>query len=153
MADKRVIAVASDHGGFQLKEALTGYLAQHELEYQDFGCFSTESVDYPLYAAKAARAVASGKCQLGLLICTTGIGISISANKIDGVRCALCHEPWSAEMTRRHNDANMLAIGAGVTGEKLAIQILEAFLNTDFEGGRHQRRVDQITQLEKENKA
>lgn len=152
MSDKRVIAVACDHGGFHLKEALTGYLAEQGLEYQDFGCYSTESVDYPLYAAKAARAVASGKCQLGLLICTTGIGISIAANKIDGVRCALCHEPWSAEMTRRHNNANMLAIGAGVTGEKLAVQILEAFLRTDFEGGRHQRRVDLITQLERENK-
>lgn len=116
----------------------------------DFGCHSKESCDYPDFGAAAARAVASGQCERGIVICTTGIGISITANKVKGIRCALCSDPWSAEMTRRHNDANMLAMGAGVVGPLLAQRIVEAFLSFAFEGGRHQRRVNKIMAVENE---
>ena len=108
----------------------------------------TSSCDYADFAEPAARAVAEGKCERGIVICTTGIGISITANKVKGIRCALCAEPWSAEMTRRHNDANMLALGAGLTGPNLAKRIVEVFLNTEFEGGRHARRVGQLDQIQ-----
>lgn len=138
------VALGCDHGGFALKEKIIDYLTAKGVAYQDFGCFGTQSCDYPEFARKAARAVASGECDRGVVVCTTGIGVSIVANKVPGVRCALCHEPWSAQMTRRHNDANMLALGAAVTGEGLALEILERFLSTEFEGGRHARRVGQI---------
>lgn len=138
------VALGCDHGGFALKEKIIEYLTAKGVAYQDFGCFDTQSCDYPEFARKAARAVASGECDRGVVVCTTGIGVSIVANKVPGVRCALCHEPWSAQMTRRHNDANMLALGAAVTGEGLALEILERFLGTEFEGGRHARRVGQI---------
>lgn len=138
------VALGCDHGGFALKEKIIEYLTAKGVAYQDFGCFDTQSCDYPEFARKAARAVASGECDRGVVVCTTGIGVSIVANKVPGVRCALCHEPWSAQMTRRHNDANMLALGAAVTGEGLALEILEQFLGTEFEGGRHARRVGQI---------
>ena len=124
------------------------WLEAQGVSTKDFGCHSTESCDYPVFAQQAAQAVAEGKCRLGVVVCTTGIGVSIVANKVKGVRCALCHEPWSAQMTRRHNDANMLAIGAGVTGPNLAKEILDAFLSHEFEGGRHQRRVDLIRAVE-----
>lgn len=143
------IAMACDHGGFALKEDLRAWLTEQGHEIEDFGCHSTESCDYPDFAGPAAKAVAAGQCQRGIVICTTGIGVSICANKVDGVRCALCSEPWSAEMTRRHNDANVLAMGAGVVGPNLARQIVTNFLNTEFEGGRHQRRVDKMMALEK----
>ena len=139
-----MIALACDHGGFALKEAIRLHLEEQGLPYQDFGCFSTESVDYPVYGAKAARAVGSGACDRGIVVCTTGIGISMTCNKVRGVRCALCSEPYSAEMTRRHNDANMLALGGGFTGVNLALRIVDVFLATEFEGGRHQRRVDKL---------
>ena len=142
------IAMGCDHGGFDLKEEIKAYLAGQGHEVEDFGCCGKESCDYPEFAEAAARAVAEGKCERGIVICTTGIGISISANKVKGVRCALCGDPWSAEMTRRHNDANMLAMGAGVVGPLLARQIVEAFLKFDFEGGRHQRRVDKMMDIE-----
>lgn len=142
------IAMACDHGGFALKEDLRAWLTEQGHEIEDFGCHSTESCDYPDFAGPAAKAVAAGRCQRGIVICTTGIGVSICANKVDGVRCALCSEPWSAEMTRRHNDANVLAMGAGVVGPNLARQIVTNFLNTVFEGGRHQRRVDKMMALE-----
>lgn len=142
------IAIASDHGGFGLKEDLKAYLEGQGHQVQDFGCFSTESCDYADFAAPAAKAVASGEYARGIVICTTGIGVSITANKIKGVRCALCSEPWGAEMTRRHNDANVLAIGAGATGPILARKIVDAFLANGFEGGRHQRRIDKIAALE-----
>lgn len=142
------VALAGDHGGYALKEALKAHLAAKGIPCEDFGCHSAESCDYPIFAEKAARAVADGKCSLGVVVCTTGIGVSMAANKVKGVRCALCHEPWSAQMTRRHNDANMLAIGAGVTGTNLALEILDAFLSSEFEGGRHQRRVDLIKEVE-----
>lgn len=142
------VALASDHGGYALKEALKAHLAAKGVPCEDFGCHSTESCDYPVFAEKAARAVADGACALGVVVCTTGIGVSMVANKVKGVRCALCHEPWSAQMTRRHNDANMLALGAGCTGPNLAFEIVDAFLSYEFEGGRHQRRVDLIRDVE-----
>ncbi len=144
------IAMGSDHGGFDLKEQIKAWLQENGHEVVDFGCHSKESCDYPDFGAAAARAVASGQCERGIVICTTGIGISITANKVKGIRCALCSDPWSAEMTRRHNDANMLAMGAGVVGPLLAQRIVEAFLSFAFEGGRHQRRVDKIMALENE---
>ena len=138
------IAMGCDHGGFALKEHLKSYLEEKGYQVEDCGCHSTESVDYPVYGKAAAQAVAEGRCQYGIVICTTGIGISITANKVKGIRCALCADSFSAEMTRRHNDANMLAMGGGLIGNNMADCIVEAFLNTPFEGGRHQRRVDKI---------
>ena len=142
------IAIGCDHGGFELKELVKAHLIEKGCEVEDFGCYSKESVHYPEFGAKAAHAVASGACSFGVVICTTGIGISISANKVRGVRCALCSEPWSAEMTRRHNDANMLAMGAGAVGPYLAMRIVDAFLGAKFEGGRHAVRVGMIEDIE-----
>ncbi len=142
------IAMGSDHGGYALKEHLKAYLEGKGYQVEDFGCHSTESCDYPDFGRAAAQAVADGACERGIVVCTTGIGISITANKVRGIRCALCSEPLSAEMTRRHNDANMLALGAGFVGPNLAERIVEVFLSTDFEGGRHQRRVDKVMALE-----
>jgi len=139
-----MIAIGCDHGGYELKQKILAHLRQRGLEYRDFGCDSTASVDYPVYGKAVAHAVASGECEKGIVICSTGIGISIAANKVKGIRCALCSEPLSAEMTRRHNDANMLAMGGGLIGNNMADRIVDAFLNTPFEGGRHQRRVDKI---------
>ena len=143
------IALGSDHGGYALKCDIIRLLEKLGHEYKDFGWYSTESCDYPDFGEAAARAVASGEYDRGIVICTTGIGISIAANKVKGIRCALCTDPYVAEMTRRHNDANMLAMGAGVVGPNLADRIVEAFLTTEFEGGRHQRRVDLITEMER----
>ena len=143
-----MIALGSDHGGLALKRHIMAYLDAHGLAYQDYGCYTEESCDYPDFGRAAAEAVASGACDRGVVVCTTGIGISIAANKVRGIRCALCSEPLSAEMTRRHNDANMLAMGAGMIGRNMAQRITEVFLSTPFEGGRHQRRVDLISQLE-----
>ena len=142
------IALGSDHGGYSLKQHVIAHLEERGISYQDFGCYSTESCDYPDFGRAAAQAVADGSCQLGIVICTTGIGISMAANKVKGIRCALCSEPLSAEMTRRHNDANMLALGGGMIGPNMAARIVDAFLDTDFEGGRHQRRVDKISAIE-----
>ena len=143
-----MIALGSDHGGYALKQHIIRCLEEMGLPYRDFGCDSTDSCDYPDFGSAAARAVASGECDRGIVICTTGIGISIAANKVRGIRCALCADPLSAEMTRRHNDANMLALGAGIVGANLAQRIVEVFLNTPFDGGRHQRRVDKLSALE-----
>ena len=142
------IAIGCDHGGYLLKQDILIWLEEHEIDYDDFVCYSTESVDYPIYGEKVARSVASGECDRGIVICTTGIGISIAANKVKGIRCALCGDSLSAEMTRRHNDANMLALGAGITGPNLAKRIVETFLNTEFEGGRHARRVGLLDAIE-----
>ena len=144
-----MIAIACDHGAFALKEELKKHLEKRGLEYKDFGTYSLESCDYPDYAAPAAQAVASGECDRGIVLCTTGIGVSITANKVKGVRCALLHDVMSARMTRQHNDTNMMALGAGVVGTMLALEIVDTWLDTDFEGGRHQRRVDKICALEK----
>ena len=142
------ISIACDHGAFDLKARLKAHLLEQGHQVTDCGTHSGESCDYPDFAAAAARLVADGSCERGVVLCTTGIGMSIAANKVKGVRCALCHEPLSAEMTRRHNDANVLAMGAGVTGGNLAQRILDVFLSTQFEGGRHQRRVDKVMELE-----
>ena len=139
-----MIAIGCDHGGYELKQKILAHLRQRGLEYRDFGCDSTASVDYPVYGKAVAHAVASGECEKGIVICSTGIGISIAANKVAGIRCAHCTDPLSAEMTRRHNDANVLALGAGITGPNLAKRMVEVFLNTEFEGGRHARRVAQL---------
>ena len=143
-----LISMGCDHGGYLLKEHIKKYLTEQGHEIVDCGCNSLDSCDYPQFGAAAARAVADGTCERGIVICTSGIGISISANKIKGIRCALCSEPLSAEMTRRHNNANMLAMGAGMTGPNMAERIVDTFLSTEFEGGRHQRRVDGISALE-----
>lgn len=142
------IALGCDHGGYELKRYLIPVIERLGHQVQDFGCDSTESCDYPDFGAAAARAVADGSCERGIVICTTGIGISIAANKIKGIRCAHCADSLQAEMTRRHNDANMMAIGAGFTGKNMAERMVEVFLNTEFEGGRHQRRVDKVMALE-----
>ncbi|MGE4277774.1 MAG: ribose 5-phosphate isomerase B [Lawsonibacter sp.] len=144
-----MIAIASDHGGYALKEHIKAYLAAKGITCQDFGTDSTESCDYPIFGRAAAEAVASGQCEKGIVICTTGIGISITANKVTGIRCALCADPLSAELTRRHNDANMLAMGGGMIGPNLAERITDTFLSTEFEGGRHARRVNLICAMEK----
>ena len=144
------IAMGCDHGGFGLKETVKDYLQGLGHEVKDFGCYNTDSCDYPELGAAAAKAVASGECERGIVICTTGIGISISANKVKGIRCALCGDSFSAEMTRRHNDANMLAMGAGIVGVNMAKKIVDVFLSTEFEGGRHQRRIDKMMALENE---
>lgn len=143
-----MIAIASDHGGYQLKEHLKAYLAAKGLTCEDFGTNSTESCDYPIFGKAAAQAVAAGRCETGIVICTTGIGISISANKVKGIRCALCGDVLSAELTRRHNDANMLALGAGIIGPVLAERIVDTFLTAQFEGGRHARRVGLMMEIE-----
>ncbi len=141
------IALGSDHGGYALKQELAEHLRSLGHEVEDFGCHSTESCDYPEFGEAAARAVASGECDRGIVICTTGIGISIAANKVAGIRCAHCADTVEAELTRRHNDANMLAIGAGFTGPLLAKRMAEVFLATDFDGGRHARRVDKLNAI------
>ena len=143
-----MIALACDHGGYALKEQVKAHLAELGHEVKDFGTNSPDSCDYPDFIAPAARAVAAGDCEKGIVICTTGIGISISANKVPGIRCALCSDPWSAKMTRLHNDANMLAMGAGVVGENLAMDIVDTFLNTEFSGEeRHARRIAKIEEI------
>ena len=143
-----MIAIASDHGGFNLKEHIKAYLAAKGFQCRDFGTDSTASCDYPVFGRAAAEAVASGECEKGIVICTTGIGISITANKVKGIRCALCADSLSAEMTRRHNNANVLAMGAGIVGPNLAERIVDTFLATEFEGGRHERRVNLISAME-----
>ncbi len=140
-----MIAIGCDHGGYELKERVIRHLKEKNIEYRDMGCNSRESTDYPVYGHAVAKAVADGTCEKGIVICTTGIGISISANKIPGIRCALCGDTLSAKMTRLHNDANVLALGAGIVGENLALDIVDTFLSTAFSGEeRHQRRVDMI---------
>ena len=142
------IALGADHGGYALKEEIKKMLERLGHTYEDFGCFSTDSCDYPDFGAAAARAVAAGECERGIVVCTTGIGMSIVANKIPGIRCAHCADSVEAEMTRRHNNANILCLGGLVTEEKTALEIVDTFLKFDFEGGRHQRRIDQIADIE-----
>ena len=145
-----MVAIGSDHGGFELKESVIRHLKEIGMEVKDVGCYSKDSCDYPIFGHAVAKAVASGECERGIVICTTGIGISITANKTKGIRCALCSEPLSAKMTRLHNDANVLCLGARVIGAGAALELVDVFLNTEFEGGRHQRRVDLITAIENE---
>ena len=145
------LAIGCDHGGFALKEVIRTYLDQQKIPYEDFGAYSTESVDYAPIAAQAARSVAAGQADYGVLICSTGIGTSIAANKVKGVRAALCTNEFCGEMTRRHNNANILCMGGKVVDSDLAVRMLEIFLHTEFEGGRHQRRIDQIAEIENGN--
>ena len=145
------IAIGCDHGGYLLKQDILIWLEEHDYEFEDFGCYNTESVDYPVYAEKVARAVANGECDKGIVICTTGIGVSIAANKVRGIRCALLRDLMSARMTREHNDTNMMALGAGVVGEMLALEIVDTWLDTPFSGAeRHHRRIDKLMALEAE---
>lgn len=145
----RKISIACDHGALTLKAVVKDHLQKKGYEVADFGTYSADSCDYPDYAAAAARAVASGECEKGIVLCTTGIGVSISANKIPGIRCALLSDPWSARMTRLHNDTNMMAMGAGVVGQNLALEIVDTWLETEFSGEeRHQRRIDKLMALE-----
>lgn len=146
------VAVGCDHGGINLKPVLVKYLEGKKIEYVDFGTYTTESTDYNIYAEKVANAVANGECDKGIIICGTGIGVSIVANKVKGVRCAHCHDVFSAKMTRLHNDANVLAFGERVIGPGLMLEIVDAFLTTEFSfDERHQRRVDKIKDLEQRN--
>ena len=147
MGGKNMIALASDHGGFDMKQIVIEYLEENGIEYKDFGCYDKTSCDYPVFARPAAEAVASGECEKGIVVCTTGIGISIVANKVKGIRAAVCNDPYAAKMTRLHNNANVLALGGGMIGKNMAIDILETFLNTEFsEGENHIRRISMIEQ-------
>ena len=143
------IAIACDHGALNLKRAIIDYLHTNGYDYIDFGTYSTDSCDYPDFALLAAEAVADGQCERGIVVCSTGIGVSIVANKVPGIRCAHCHDSYCAKFTRLHNDANMLAMGEKVIGVGYALEIVETFLTTPFEGGRHQRRVDKIKDIER----
>lgn len=143
------IALGSDHGGLTLKQEIISHLEKKGYELKDYGTYSSESCDYPDFALKAAEAVANKECDLGILVCGTGIGISIAANKVPGIRAALCSDTFSAHATREHNNANILALGERVVGKGLALDIVDTFLNAEFEGGRHQNRVDKITNIEK----
>ena len=140
-----MIAIGSDHGGFDLKEKVIAHLKEQGMEVKDCGCYNKESCDYPMFGKAVGEAVASGECEKGIVICTTGIGISIAANKVKGVRAALCTDSLCARMTRLHNDSNVLALGANIVGPGLALEIVDIFLNTEFSGEeRHQRRIDLI---------
>lgn len=143
-----MIAIGSDHGGFKLKEVLIDYLKNNNIKFTDFGCFEEQSVDYPPIALRVGDMIISGQAQYGILICSTGLGICIAANKIKGIRAVDCTSVFMAEMSRRHNNANVLCLGGMILDDNTAIEIVEKFLNTDFEGGRHQRRVDLIKGIE-----
>ena len=144
------IAIGCDHGALELKNKVIAHLTAKGYEVVNFGTDTLDSCDYPDYAAYASKAVASGECDKGIVLCTTGIGVSITANKVKGIRCALLSDVMSARMTRQHNDSNVMALGAAVVGPMLALEIVDTWLGAEFEGGRHQRRVDKIMALEKE---
>ena len=145
------IAIGCDHGALELKNKMVKHLEANGYEVKDFGTYTSDSCDYPDFAAPAAKAVASGECDKGIVLCTTGIGVSITCNKVKGIRCALLSDVMSARMTREHNDTNMMAIGAGVVGQMLALEIADTWLGTEFSGeARHQRRIDKHMALEKE---
>lgn len=145
-----MIAIACDHGGYALKLAVMNYLKENNIEYKDFGTDSEQSCDYADFAKKVAYAVKNGECEKGILICGTGIGMSLAANKVKGIRAALCGDCFSAKFTRLHNDSNILCMGQRVIGEGLALQIVDLFLNTEFEGGRHLTRIQKIAEIENE---
>lgn len=142
------IGIGSDHGGYELKEHIIEYFKEENIEYVDYGTYSTESVDYPDYGKKVGQAIMNGEVEKGIVICGTGIGISLAANKVKGIRCALCSDTYSARMSREHNDANALALGGRVLGRDLAKEIVGVWLKSEFAGGRHQRRVDKISEIE-----
>lgn len=143
-----MIAIGSDHGGYLLKEEIKKHLKEKGYEFKDFGTDSTASCDYPVYAEKVCRAVQSGECEKGILVCGTGIGMSMCANKCKGIRAAVCGDHFSAEFTRKHNNANVLCLGARVIGAGVAMQLVDIFLTTEYEGGRHEKRVEMMMQLE-----
>ena len=147
-----MIAIGCDHGGLQIKNAVIEYMKENGIEYTDYGCYTEESVDYPVHAYQVAKNVADGNAELGIICCGTGIGMSMAANKHHGIRAALCADTYSARLTRMHNDANVLCIGALVVGQALAIDIVDSFLNASFEGGRHKTRVDMFMALEESEK-
>ncbi|MCP2238896.1 ribose 5-phosphate isomerase B [Thermoanaerobacterium thermosaccharolyticum] len=144
-----MIAIGSDHGGYELKEAIKKHLDEKGIEYKDFGTFSEESVDYPDFALKVAEAVASGEFEKGILLCGTGVGISIAANKVPGIRAAHVSDAFSARYSKEHNNANVLCMGGRVVGPGLAAILVDEWLNAEFQGGRHQKRLDKITEIEK----
>ena len=146
-----MIAVANDHTSLTLKKAVILKLESLGLSYTDYGALSEERCDYPVFGLRAAKAVASGECDKGILLCGTGMGMALTANKVKGVRCCVCSEPYTALMSRLHNDANMIAVGSRVVGDELALMIIETFLNTAFEGGRHLNRVKMIMEIENDN--
>ncbi|MBE6746573.1 MAG: ribose 5-phosphate isomerase B [Ruminococcaceae bacterium] len=143
-----MIALGADHGGYELKESIKKYLEEKGIEYKDFGTYTPASVDYAAIAQRTCLSVVNGECEKAVLCCGTGIGISMAANKVKGIRAACCSDYFSAKFTRLHNDANALCLGGRVVGAGLAIELVDVFINTEFEGGRHQRRVDQIAQIE-----
>ena len=144
-----MIALGCDHGGFGLKQAVMKYLDEKGLAYKDYGTYSEDSCDYPEYGEAVARAIVNGECDRGILICGTGIGISIAANKVPGIRAAVCHNAFTAQMCREHNNAQILSMGARVLEEKTALEMVEIFLNTEFAGGRHTGRVEKMMEIEK----
>lgn len=146
-----MIAIGSDHAAFSFKEEIKKYLDEKGIEYKDFGSYSEESTDYPIYGEAVAKAVASGEYERGILICGTGVGISLAANKVKGIRAVACSDCYTASLSRRHNNTNILALGARVVGIDLAKMIIDSWLEAEFEGGRHQRRVDMITAIEEKN--
>ncbi|MBP3654439.1 MAG: ribose 5-phosphate isomerase B [Oscillospiraceae bacterium] len=143
-----MIALGCDHGGFGLKQAVMMYLDEKNIEYKDYGTYNEDSCDYPVYGETVAKAIVNGECEKGILICGTGIGISIAANKVKGIRAALCHDVFTAQMARQHNNAQILAMGGRVLDVATALEIVDTFLSTEFEGGRHARRVDGIMEIE-----
>jgi ribose 5-phosphate isomerase B len=151
--ENRTIVLSSDHVGVELRRSVAAWLAEHGWEVRNVGPQTTERTDYPTHGEAAARLVQSGACRFGIIICGTGVGISLAANKLLGIRCVVCSEPYSAQLARRHNDANMLAFGARVVGPDLALMIVETFLQAQFEGGRHQKRVDMISDIEARERA
>lgn len=146
------IAIGCDHGGISLKDSIVNYLEERGVQIEDFGTFGTDSVDYPDFAYKVARSVADGKADKGILMCGTGIGISIAANKVNGIRCALCHNTDTAKLTAMHNDSNVLAMGGRVIDADTAVNIVKTWLDTPFEGGRHINRINKISEIEKKEK-
>ena len=144
-----MIAIGSDHGGYALKQEIMAYLKEKQIAFEDFGCYSEESCDYPYIAQAVCEKILDHSCEKGILICGTGIGISMAANKIKGIRAALCNDYFSAKYTRLHNDANVICLGGRTIGPGSACELVEVFLNTEFEGGRHQRRVDKVMALER----
>ena len=144
-----MIALGCDHGGYELKQEIMAWLDKNHLEYKDYGCFSGEAVDYPVYAKLVGHAVADGECEKGILICGTGIGIGIAAGKVKGIRVCTCSEPYSARLSRMHNNTNVLTFGARVVGTEMAKMIVDEWLENAYEGGRHERRVTQLMEIEK----
>lgn len=146
-----MIAIGCDHGGLDIKNAVIDYMKEQGIEYTDYGCYTADSVDYPIYAYKVASAVAAGKVELGIICCGTGIGVSMAANKVKGIRAAVCCDEFCAEMTRRHNDANIMCMGGRVIDTQKAVKLADIFLHTQFEGNRHIRRIQMITDIENGN--